>query len=370
MNAKDVAEPALVFSTSETVSRVIAKMIRTGKHEAMVFDGKPFNSKTLAGAVFANDLVKRKINSPQKAKIGRFVEHVKPARPDMAIEDAIKTFLTNDYKSIPICDGGNFFITKLGVLKSLRNSKELKGRTAGNVMNTPYCIGKDDSIATAISVLRETGVSRLPVIGSDGGPAGLLDSMDLLKARTRKSRMRLGEEVGEKTSTDSAMATNLMRRDFPSVEPGTSLKRVVEAMVVNGMPTAVVVADGRVAGIVTPKPIFRLFAGRQKGVYVRLSGINDESDFIKSVIDDEIAAEMRKLGAMLRIDYLVMHVDKYRKAGRRREYSVKARLVTGKGMFFASDSAWDIAKAVSGTLAKLEREVLRKKGKAKHERNR
>jgi len=370
MNVKDVAEPALVFSAGETVSRVIARMLSTGKQEAMVFEGKPFGSKTLAGVVFADGLVKRKINSPEKAKIGRFVEHVNPVHPSMAVEKAIKMFLANDCKTIPICEGGNFFITKLGVLKVLKSRKELKGKVAGDVMNTPYCISRDDSIATAISVLRETGVSRLPVVDNDGSPAGLLDSLDLLKARAEKSRMNLGEEVGEKARTDSARAMSLMKRDFPSVEPGTPLKGAVEAMIDKGMLTAVVVDGGRVAGIVTPKPIFRLFAGRQRGVYVRLTGIADESDFIKSVINDEVTAEIRKLGSMLSIDYLVMHVDTYRRAGRRREYSVKARLVTDRGMFFAGDIAWDITKAVSGTLAKLEREVLKKKGRAKNERSR
>jgi len=359
MDAKDIAEPALVFSENEPVSKVIAKMIKHKKQEALIVQ-----NEKIKGAVFANTLVRGFISSPEKTKIGGFVEHVKPANPDMPVDDIIKMFLDNDYKSIPIIKNKvPFFITKLVVLEALKNRKELKGKTAGDIMNTPHCISSDDSIATAVSVLRETGVSRLPVLGSKGKALGVIDCAALLRVHAKKTRMRLGEEAGEKTCTESARATALMKRQFPTAGQASSIKRVIEVMAEKGMPTALVMDRDELAGIITPKPIFRLFAGKPKEALVRLNGIRTESVYIKSVIDDMIKSEILKLGSLLPIDYLVMHVEKHSKTGRRKNYLVKARLITRKTDFFADGQAWDITKAVKNTLNKLEREILRKKGR-------
>jgi len=366
MDAKDIAEQALVFSENETVSKVTANMIKYRKQEAMIV-----HNEKIKGAVFANTLARGFISSPEKTKIGGFVEHVKPASPDTPIDDIIKTFLDNDYKSVPVIKNKvPFFITKLVVLEAVKNRKELKGKTAGDVMNTPHCISYDDSIATAVSVLRETGVSRLPVLSSSGSVLGIIDGAALLKVHAKKTRMRLGEEAGEKTDTGGARATALMKRQFPTVGQATSLKHVIETMAEKGMPTALVMDKDTLAGIITPKPIFRLFAGKPKEALVRLNGIRMENDYIKSVIDDMIKSEILKLGSFLPIDYLVMHVDRHSKSGRRKNYLVKARLITRKGDFFADDQAWDITKAVKNTLDKLEREILRKKGRERtHKRN-
>ena len=49
----------------------------------------------------------------------------------------------------------------------------------------------------------------------------------------------------------------------------------------------------------------------------------------------------------------------------RAKYSVKARLITEKGSFFADDHAWDITKAVRGVLQKFEAEISKKVGKSR-----
>ena len=108
-----------------------------------------------------------------------------------------------------------------------------------------------------------------------------------------------------------------------------------------------------------------LFAEKPRMLQIRINGLDEESDFIRSGVEDEIKNSIRKLQNMFTIKCLIVQVDKYHKTGRRKKYSVNARLITNKGMFFAKDHVWDITKAVKGVLNKLEREALRKKGKDK-----
>ena len=54
---------------------------------------------------------------------------------------------------------------------------------------------------------------------------------------------------------------------------------------------------------------------------------------------------------------------RHKETGKRVKYSVKGRLITEKGMFFADDHAWRLTKAVKGVLEKMEREVVKSIGK-------
>ena len=121
---------------------------------------------------------------------------------------------------------------------------------------------------------------------------------------------------------------------------------------------------GKVAGIVTPKLILKLLGQEVQGIYVRVSGLQKEDTFIKGVVDEEIRNEIQKLARFFPIDHMVMHVDRYHKTGKRVKYSVRASLITERGIFFAKDHGWDITKAVRGILHKLEREIIKKNEKA------
>ena len=101
-------------------------------------------------------------------------------------------------------------------------------------------------------------------------------------------------------------------------------------------------------------------------MYVETAGFQDEDEFIKSVIDNEITREVRLLAKLAHIDYMTLHLSKYNEAGRRTKFSVHGKLITNIGMFFAQDYAWDLTQAVRGVLQKLEKEVQKKRGKIQH----
>ena len=360
MDLTAIAEPALAFDSAETLSRVVSGMLRERKYEVLVFDGKK-----MSGVATAWDIAKGGAINPDSTKIRKFVKRINPVPPETPLRDAIKLILIDDYKSVPVDAGGKYLmLTKLGILKSLRNSPEIKGRTASDIMRFPFCVSSGDSIATAVSVLRESGVSRIPIINSRSMIEGLVDTIDLLKADFGRQRASVGERSGESLAPrEDVLITSLMRKDVPVAPPGTPLDKLIDMMAGKGTQTVLVEENGKLAGIVTPKRILKLIGWEVGGVHVTISGIKDEDAFIKSVIDEEVRNEMSKLCRFLPIDYMVLHVDHYHTSGRREKYSVKGRLITEDGMFFADDHDWDITKAVRGVLQKMEKEVIRRKEK-------
>ncbi len=360
MNLLDISEPALILEPGERVSRAISRMVRLRKPDALVVSGGK-----LIGILTAKDLAKRKIDNPDQAGISRFIKGISPALPDTPIREAVNSILINDHSALPLVRGEEFLlVTKLGILNAIKSDPGLKGKTAGDIMRFPYSISSSDSIATAASVLRETGVSRLPVLNEKSGCEGLLEALDILNSNIPIKRQKRGEEAGEKKRLRSATTLSLLQKNVPLARPDTPVREIIKSMLEKGIPTAIVEEDGKVTGVVTPKLILKLLGKPVEGVYVRISGLQGEDEFIKRVVDEEIGNEIRKLARFFHIDHMAMHVDRYNESGRRVKYSLKASLITEKGYFFAKDHDWDITKAVRGVLKKFEKEMIKKKEKS------
>lgn len=96
---------------------------------------------------------------------------------------------------------------------------------------------------------------------------------------------------------------------------------------------------------------------------VSVSGHHKEDPLSHMIIDKQVRNELERLNRLLPVQDIQVHIDRYKETGKRVKYSIKLRLMTDKGLFFSHDHAWDLAKALSGALKKLEREVVKKKEK-------
>jgi len=117
--------------------------------------------------------------------------------------------------------------------------------------------------------------------------------------------------------------------------------------------------------MITRKDVLKVFGEEVGGVYMRISGIQEEDEFAKSLVNESVKRFIEKVGKIFPLEQLVIHVDKHKKSGERAKYSVKARLITQKGVFFAEDYEWDVIKTAQNVLDALERMVIKKKEKTK-----
>jgi predicted transcriptional regulator/ribosome-associated translation inhibitor RaiA len=355
MEIEDVLEKPLVVRPEDTVSQVASKMLSQRRHEAIVLD----KENKLLGIVLARDIVKRKVSDPHKAKIEQFVIEENPLLPGTGLSEIINAFLVNDYRTVPVKKGDMIMLlTKMDLLKLLKHDAVIKGRKAEDAMKFPYCISTEDSLSTARAALKDMNVSRLPVM-KDGKVEGMIDALDLLGPIVKGEVTKRGEPGEERTHMDGVPAAAFMRKDFPTAEPETPLPAIVD-LIVRSQSAVIVEREGRLLGMVTPGDVLKLLGKEVKGAYVTISGVEDEDDFIKSVIYQEIEATLKKINKICPVNYLVVHADKYG-TGKTTKHSIKVRLATEKGFFFAQDHAWDLAQAVKGVLAHLEKEVIKRK---------
>lgn len=355
---------AITFNSEDTISKVIAKMNKEKAHEVVVFDNKEY-----LGILSSDKLIKKNISEPDKTKLSQLKTIIDKVEPFESIdaEEIIKSVLINNYKSAPIRkDKKIFFLTKLEML-NLVDKNLLKDKTASHVMVFPDIVSSGDSLSVAKSIMRDSHSNRV-VILEEGKAIGILDPLDVLNSFITRTRTKRGDVSGEKLKIGgiSASSRAIMQKNFLKVTPDKKLSEVVKKMIEQKKDTVIVEDNGKLLGMITPRHILKLVSKQVEGVYVQITGIQDEDSFIKSLVDDEINQEIRKLGKIVNIDYLTIHVRKRRATGNRTKYSVKAKLITNIGFFHSNDYAWDLTQAVRGILKKLEKELVKKKGKMLH----
>jgi acetoin utilization protein AcuB len=110
---------------------------------------------------------------------------------------------------------------------------------ANFMTRSPHCIGKDQKLATASSLMRDARLRHLPVLEA-GRLVGMLSQRDIYFVETIQ-----GVDPVEVSVEDA------MTQDAYQVQPTARLHTVVAAMAKKKIGSAVVVEDGKVVGVFT-----------------------------------------------------------------------------------------------------------------------
>jgi CBS domain-containing protein len=351
MKLEDILEDAFLVKPDDTISHTAFRMAEGKKYEAFVFDGE------LKGIVTLDDMVKRRVSEPQKTRVSHFMRPINPFDVDSPVEDIINYMLVSEQRSLPIKKGGRIFaVTKPRLLNFIKD-EVFEGKKAEDIMQFPYSAGANDTLSTVISVMKEMGLDRIPILDEGGRFIGLVDSVSLANILIDKSRSKRGERFGDKERLEEIGIGRFLREDILKVDPETGLKQIVRGVSKRGVCAVIVEKKGEFAGMITVRDLFKLIGKSLETVYIRISGLGDEDEFIKSKIDEMVDNTVTKLLKLAEIKYVAVHVETHKKGGRRTKYSVQGRFVTDRGNFHASDHEWDPAKAMKLFLAKIEREV-------------
>lgn len=132
-------------------------------------------------------------------------------------------------------------------------------RAADVMTREVQVIGPAASVLEAVSLMRATGHSALPVVGDDGRVLGMLTDVGLLG----RCLPEYVQQVGDLYSTAdfppfnelvaelaSVPVSRVMEGEPPLAEPGTPVAEIAALMTVHRVRHVPVVEDGRLVGIV------------------------------------------------------------------------------------------------------------------------
>jgi CBS domain-containing protein len=150
----------------------------------------------------------------------------------------------------------------------------------GGIMTTPVVkVGPDASVAEIARLMSERGISGVPVVDAEDRVLGVVTELDLVVRNTRFKppafftllnatiyletpahvRERLQHIVG-------TTAREIMSAPAVTIGPEAALEELAELMVARRVNPVPVVAEGRLAGIVSRADIVRLMArGGEEG---------------------------------------------------------------------------------------------------------
>jgi len=352
----------VVMDAEEPLTR--AKGIFETKHPPLIviLEGEKF-----VGIVTERVLLKPRIN-PSAVKVASVAVVPPRLSPDDNICKAARLMIENNLKALPVIQDERVvgLLTVKDVVSSC--SKFLKGTKVRDVMTRdPVVISVDDTIGRAISLMRDVGVSRLPVV-ENNELRGIITLHDLItRIILPKEKASIGDLIGEKVRTLSYRVRDVMTTPVHTAFPWEPVQRALDRMDQYDVSSLVVVEDRRVVGIVTLidvlTPIARLESQRLENIDVqvvyKLGSVDASSKERVSLMARRFT---NRLGRTIGTGVLTLHFKEHKeKHGERHLIHCRARLKTDKYQFVGIGEGWTLDLAARMALDRIERQIITSK---------
>jgi CBS domain-containing protein len=231
----------------------------------------------------------------------------------------------------------------------------------------PHTIESNRSVGAVLSLMREYGISHVPIMES-GKLVGIITIEDILKNIYWPQRHQTrGDIVGEKIETLSVPAKGIMARPAITVESQTGLREAEKLMHDRDISCLAIVSNERLVGIVTKLDFLELIsqlevAEKKLSVQFGVKGVEISPDQ-QGFMMEEFDAFTHKYQEAFQLGTLFVYMKSHRNTSLRGTPLVHCRLQfrTVRGTFFSASEGWGVEPTFRVALDRLERRLLRSK---------
>jgi CBS domain-containing protein len=316
--------------------------------------------------VLTERMIVRSRLDPSRTKVKAVYRSSPLLSPEDPVEEAARLMVENDLKHLPVCESGRLVgvVRDMDLLRSMVEGEEGKRQVGELATREVRTIDENEPLSSALALMREEGVSRLPVTRR-GRPVGIITMHDLVVHVVRpKDQLRFGDLAGEKPRPLSNPVRSIMSEPLVSLPPTATLREAVELMESRDVASVVLLEDGRLEGILTKADLLSALAkGREEeGVYLQLSLSREEvEDLEYERMLSDLKAFARKYSPYVKGGTLTAHFKRLRGEGKNRPL-VSCRLVLrGKFQLVGVGEGWGFSQALSSALEHAERRLMRSK---------
>ncbi len=293
--------------------------------------------------------------------------------PQIGLDDPIsklaKLMIESGIRQLPLFDKSKLlgFVTVEGVIHAGVNAEWGTTKVETIMTKAPHTIESNRSVGAVLSLMREFGISHVPVMDS-GKLAGIVSIQDILEnIYWPQRRQTTGDIVGEKIETLSVPVKGIMARHVISVDPQISLREAEKKMHEHDISCLTIVSGERLVGMITRldflEPISQLEKAVQKlTIQFGVKGI-DVSPEQQSFMMDEFDSFVRKYEEAFRLGTLFVYLKTHGNTNLRGTPMIHCRLQfrTVRGTFFSSSEGWGVEPTFRVALDRLDRRLLRSK---------
>ncbi|MBU4246134.1 MAG: CBS domain-containing protein [Nanoarchaeota archaeon] len=388
LTARDVMSSEIIsVNINDTLKTVLPILINKKIHNVPVFD-----EKTFVGFFGYKQLARLYRRPIIQTQIGKYIVKPPEITPETSIIDISDYMYRLNQKVLPVVENGKLvgIVSEKDVLKSAIESGVLKGKKVEDFMTPePLSVAETDMLGTAFSMIRESNISRLPVVNRDGKLVGILKSFDLMKEIFSKEENRGKGDINRGTRakdnsnaayvyapeimTEGKMPVKALMNDKPATAIiGDPIEFAFKDALVRDIISVVIIDNNSMPiGIVVPKDIVAHLAKQKKvdTINIQISGLDDENGintFEKDQIHRMINEAVHKLSAIEKIQLFTIHYKSYHTDNpKNQKHSIRIKVNTDNGLFVVRDYGRDIIDVTSKLLESLEDMVISKKQKIK-----
>jgi len=210
------------------------------------------------------------------------------------VAEIVRLLLAADFNGVPVADGMGHPVgivtqedligragmpIRLGLLAAMGDAnrdrvlQNLEIKIASEIMSSPVVtIAEDQQLVSAVGVMLERHLKRLPVVDASGRLVGILARYDVFRAITAETPDWKELQENKIVLTEVKTVGDIMQRDAYTVPVSATLEEVMRVIDSNGLQRVVVVDESRhLLGMISDGDLLRLFAGHKIGIWDRIA---------------------------------------------------------------------------------------------------
>ena len=211
----------------------------------------------------------------------------KAVKPDTPIKEIIRLLLSSPFKSVPVVDSGGHVLgiitqndlmakgnmpMRLGLMNKLNMESSLTNlpqKTARDVMTRPAIVVKEEQyLPEAVKLMLKYNLKRLPVVNEKNELTGMLSRVDIFRTITNHAPDWQSWKENKVAVNNLQYVRDIMQRDFQSVNPETSINKVIEAIYNNNVQRiAVVDKDNKFLGLIADYDLLPVISEHPLGIW-------------------------------------------------------------------------------------------------------
>ena len=284
------------------------------------------------------------------------------------VRETARMLVEGGTKAAPVFEGDTLWgiVTEDGILKAALEGldaldvEDIMTEDAVSVLET-------DDLGRVINLMREHGISRLPVVNENGLLTGVVTTYDVIDFVTRNERRAtLGDRVGEGQRMLDLPVYDIMSSPVETVRPDASVRAAVETMLQNDYAGLIVTPaedDREIVGVITKTDVLRAVSIREEDhLDVQITNI----DLLDTISRQEIREAIEEVAdkyAEMQVHHAHVRFQKHKEKLRGTPLiQAQIRLRTNQGQVAGSGEGYGAEHAFYVALDKLERNVLELKG--------
>jgi CBS domain-containing protein len=362
MDIADIATPEYVeVDAGERLSKVRSIFEHENPKGVIVTENGEYE-----GVITQQQLLQSHIEDDTKA--GAMTKSAPKVERTTDLRDVARMLVESGTKIAPVFEAGDLWgiVTADAILEAVVENLEVL--TVEQIYTDNVVTVTDDThLGRAIHLLRENGISRLPVVDEDGHLTGMVTTHDIVDVAVRNmSKATQGDRAGDIERVLDLPVYDEMNSPVITVDLEDTVREAVETMFeydYSGLVVTPEYDDTLPAGILTKTDVLRALTYTEEDhMDVQITNI----DLLDTITRDEIRQSIEQVARKyqrMSVQHAHVRFQKHREKLRGTPLiHCQIRLRTNRGQVAGSGEGYGAESGFRVALDKLERNVIEKKG--------